>query len=188
MNIAARSTYHHGNLKPALISAARDMLDADGPGAVSLREAARRVGVSATATYRHFADKDHLLAIVAAEGYHEFAARLRGIEEGPDGFPGMGMAYVEFALEHRGLFRLMFGPLRRDLKRYPELNEAADEAFAALVHAATRFFHGGAADAETAAYAAWSFSHGLARLVLDEVIPQERAREICKAFMFRQAA
>ena len=76
MNVAMRSTYHHGNLGPALIAAARELLDADGPGAVSLREAARRVGVSATATYRHFQDKDHLLAAVAAEGYWEFAERL----------------------------------------------------------------------------------------------------------------
>jgi AcrR family transcriptional regulator len=188
MNIAARTTYHHGNLKPALISAAREMLDADGPGAVSLREAARRVGVSATATYRHFADKDHLLAVVAAEGYHEFAERLRRIEKGPEEFTAMGMAYVEFALEHPGLFRLMFGPLRRDLKRYPELSEAADEAFSALLQGAAQFFGERSEDAETAAYAAWSFSHGLARLVLDEIIPRERAQEICKAFLIGQAA
>ena len=77
MNIATRTTYHHGNLGPALIAAARELLDADGPGAVSLREAARRVGVSATATYRHFTDKDHLFAAVAAEGYLEFAEKLR---------------------------------------------------------------------------------------------------------------
>ena len=63
------------------------------------------------------------------------------------------MAYVEFALEHPGLFRLMFGPLRRDLKRYPELNEAAEEAFDALLQGAAHFFGGQTSDAETAAYA-----------------------------------
>jgi AcrR family transcriptional regulator len=188
MNIAARSTYHHGNLRPALIAAARNMLDTDGPGAVSLREAARRIGVSATATYRHFADKDHLLAVVAAEGYREFAERLRQAHAGSEGFSGVGMAYIEFALEHPGLFRLMFGPLRRDLKRYPELAEASDEAFAMLQKSAAHFDGGRGEDVETVAYAAWSFSHGLARLVLDEVIPRERARQICDAFLFSRAS
>jgi AcrR family transcriptional regulator len=187
MNIAARSTYHHGNLRPALIAAARNMLDTDGPGAVSLREAARRIGVSATATYRHFADKDHLLAVVAAEGYREFAERLRQAQTGADGFSNVGMAYIEFALEHPGLFRLMFGPLRRDLKRYPELTEASDEAFSMLQKGAARFVDGHGEDVETVAYAAWSFSHGLARLVLDDVIPRERARQICDAFLFARA-
>src|SRR5277367_5299673 len=98
MNIATRTTYHHGNLGPALIAAARELLDSDGPGAVSLREAARRVGVSATATYRHFTDKDHLLAAVAAEGYLEFAEKLRTVNASADGFSQMGVAYIEFAL------------------------------------------------------------------------------------------
>jgi AcrR family transcriptional regulator len=184
MDMAARATYHHGNLRPALVAAAREMLNADGPGAVSLREAARRVGVSATATYRHFTDKDHLLAVVAAEGYREFAERLRNAEDDPAGFSSLGMAYVEFALEHGGLFRLMFGPLRRDLRRYPELGEASDEAFAVLLNGARRFVNGSGEDPESVAYAAWSFSHGLARLVLDEVIPRERARQVCNAFLF----
>jgi len=184
MNIATRSKYHHGNLKPALVGAARELLAVDGPDAVSLRDVARRVGVSATATYRHFADKDHLLAVVAAEGYREFADRLRSAYEGLDGFSGMGMAYIEFAQENPGMFRLMFGPLRRDLKRYPELDEAAADAFSIMLDAAKRFVGARDEDVESVAYAAWSFSHGLARLVLDEVIPRERARKVCDAFLF----
>ena len=129
MNIATRTTYHHGNLGPALIAAARQLLDTDGPGAVSLREAARRVGVSATATYRHFTDKDHLLAAVAAEGYREFADKLRAVDVDGDGFSHMGVAYIEFALDHPGLFRLMFGPLLRERERFPDLGAAADERF-----------------------------------------------------------
>jgi AcrR family transcriptional regulator len=184
MNIATRPKYHHGNLKPALIGAARDLLALDGPDAMSLRDVARRVGVSATATYRHFADKDHLLAVAAAEGYRELAERLRGAYEKPAGFSGLGMAYIEFAQENPGMFRLMFGPLRRDLKRHPELSEAAADAFAVMVDAARRFGGAGDEDVESMAYAAWSFSHGLARLVLDDVIPRERARKVCDAFLF----
>ena len=188
MNMALRSTYHHGNLGPALIAAARQLLDASGPGAVSLREAARRVGVSATATYRHFNDKDHLLAAVAAEGYREFAERLRAAEAGEDGFSGIGAAYIEFALEHPGLFRLMFGPLLREREHYPDLGAAADSAFEALLLGAQRFVSGRHDDAESVAYAAWSFAHGLARLVLDDVIPRERAMKVCSAFLFGRNA
>ncbi len=184
MNIATRPTYHHGNLAPALIAAARDLLTADGPGAVSLREAARRVGVSATATYRHFTDKDHLLAAVAAEGYREFAETLRGANVKAEGFSAMGVAYIEFALAHPGLFRLMFGPLLRERERYPELGAAADEAFGVLREGAQTFASAPGEDVESVAYAAWSFAHGLARLVLDEVIPRERALKVCHAFLF----
>ncbi len=184
MNLVMRATYHHGNLGPALIAAARELLDADGPGAVSLREAARRVGVSATATYRHFQDKDHLLAAVAAEGYREFSERLRAAASESEGFSEIGAAYIEFALSHPGLFRLMFGPLLRERERYPELGAAADSAFAALRDGAQRFVGGRNDDIESIALASWSFAHGLARLVLDDVIPRERALKVCSAFLF----
>jgi len=182
MNIAMRSTYHHGNLGPALIAAARELLDADGPGAVSLREAARRVGVSATATYRHFQDKDHLLAAVAAEGFREFTDKLGAVEQETRGFSSMGVAYVDFAVAHPGLFRLMFGPLLRQRDLYPELGAAADAAFAVLLAGARRYVGGRGEDVESVAYAAWSFSHGLARLVLDDVIPLQRAMKVCEDF------
>jgi AcrR family transcriptional regulator len=179
MTLATRSTYHHGALRPALIAAARDMLANDGPGAVSLREAARRVGVSATATYRHFQDKEHLLAAIAAEGFCEFAAGLEAA--GAHEFSGMGDAYLQFALAHPGLFRLMFGPLLKQRDKYPELAAAADSAFFVLLDGAKRFVGKDGPEVETTAYAAWSFSHGLARLVIDDVISAEQAFLICRA-------
>jgi len=179
MTTATRSTYHHGALRPALIAAARDMLSNDGPGAVSLREAARRVGVSATATYRHFLDKEHLLAAVAAEGFAEFAVMLKA--GGVRDFSGMGVAYLEFAIAQPGLFRLMFGPVLKEREKYPELADAADSAFAVLLSGAKRFVGDNDADVETIAYAAWSCSHGLARLVIDDVIPAEQAFKISRA-------
>ena len=179
MTLATRSTYHHGALRPALIAVAREMLANDGPAAVSLREAARRVGVSATATYRHFQDKEHLLAAVAAEGFVEFAEQLRA--GGASEFTGMGMAYLQFAIRNPGLFRLMFGPLLKERDKYPQLAEAADASFAVLLDGARRVVAEDNADVETTAYASWSFSHGLARLVIDDVIPAEQAFRICAA-------
>ncbi len=177
MSEAKRAPYHHGALRPALIAAARDLLSREGPGAVSLREAARRVGVSATATYRHFQDKEHLLAAVSAEGFVEFADRLK--IGGAQAFNGMGVAYLEFAIKNPGLFRLMFGPLLKTRDKHAELAHASDAAFEVLMEGARGV--AGAAEAETVAYMAWSCSHGLARLAIDDVISPEHALKIFRA-------
>jgi AcrR family transcriptional regulator len=174
MPAPARSTYHHGALRPALIAAARALLDEGGPNAVGLRETARRVGVSPTATYRHFRDKDSLLAAVAAEGFWAFGVALDAAAR--DGQPrsAMGRAYVEFALANPGLFRLMFGAQIRERDKFPELTEAADAAFARLKAAAVT---------EGAAVAAWSLVHGLSHLLLDGMLPRESASALMDAIL-----
>src|SRR5216117_2127251 len=113
------TTYHHGNLRTALLRAAGERLEKQGITALSLREAARRAGVSHNAPYRHFADREALLAALAAEGFAMLAERLRG-QPGRE----MGEAYVRFALEQPQRFRLMFGGLL-PIARYPELRSAA---------------------------------------------------------------
>jgi AcrR family transcriptional regulator len=180
VSTSQRSTYHHGHLRPALIAAARALLDEGGPEAVGLREAARRVGVSPTATYRHFRDKDDLLAAVAAEGFREFAAALA--QSGRESFLAMGAAYVDFALARPGMFRLMFSPLIAKRELYPELKNAADEAFAVL----RRGVQSQAPQAENfdaAALAAWSLVHGLSHLILDGVLPKESAQAFKQAIL-----
>ena len=102
-----------------------------GPDALSLREAARRVGVSTTAAYRHFANKE-LLAFVAAEGFRELAAAMETGATESDRLGRVGLAYFDFALQKRGLFRLMFGPILVERGNYPELNEAASAVFGLL--------------------------------------------------------
>ena len=177
-----RSTYHHGHLRPALIAAARALLEERGSEAVGLREAARRVGVSPTATYRHFRDKDDLLAAVAATGFREFAAALA--HAGREGQPlsAMGAAYVDFALARPGMFRLMFSSLMAKRELYPELQTAADEAFAQLRHGV----QSQAPEAENFdadALAAWSLVHGLSHLILDGVLPKESAEAFKQAIL-----
>ena len=181
MSTSERATYHHGNLRLALIAAARALLDEGGPDAVGLREAARRVGVSATATYRHFRDKEALLAAVAAEGFREFGAALRAAEATSAPLPAMGAAYIDFALARPGMFQLMFSPLMAKRATYPELAAATDEAFAAL-----RGGVGPRADEATfemEAISAWSLVHGLSRLVLDGVLPRESAEAFKQAML-----
>ena len=130
--VTPRGPYHPSDLPNALHAAARAILDEAGPDAVSLRETARRVGVSATAAYRHFANKKELLASVAAEGFRELAAAMETGATGSDPLGGVGLAYFDFALQKPGLFRLMFGPILVERAKYPELNEAASAVFGLL--------------------------------------------------------
>ena len=117
--------YRHGNLPVALLAAARQILDENGLQAVGLRETARRVGVSATAAYRHFTSKEDLLASVAAEGFHELAAAMQSATRGATPLTRAGLAYIEFADQNRGLFRLMFGPILAERTKYPALQAAS---------------------------------------------------------------
>jgi AcrR family transcriptional regulator len=171
MSTPPRSSYHHGQLRPVLLAEARAQLDAGGPESVSLRETARRAGVSATATYRHFSDKDSLLAAVAAEGFREFGKALADSIKDGRPFAAMGRAYVEFALAHPGLFRLMFSPLIRERDRFPDLKEASEQAFRGLQMGAAAARNSPDANADAAALAAWSLVHGLSHLLLDGAIP-----------------
>lgn len=184
MSTSNRSSYHHGALRPALIAAARALLDEGGPDAVGLREAARRVGVSPTATYRHFKDKEALLAALAVEGFREFGAALAASDSAAAPLPAMGAAYIDFALAKPGMFRLMFSPLLAARRDDEELHAAARAAFATLVRGV-----GAPADAPAgsqvpaAAMAAWSLVHGLAHLVLDGVLPKSEAETFKRAIL-----
>ena len=125
-------SYRRSNLPNALSAAARVMLDEAGPDVVGLRETARRVGVSATAAYRHIANKEDLLASVAADGFKELAAAMETGATGSDPLGAVGFAYFDFALQKRDLFRLMFGPILVERAKYPKLNEAASAVFGLL--------------------------------------------------------
>ncbi len=181
MSTSKKQRYHHGDLRPALIAAARTLVEESGVGAVSLRETARRVGVSAPATYRHFANKNALLAAVAAEGFRDLGAALAAASRSErDPLSAMGMAYVRFALSRRGVFRLMFGPEMAKRASFPELKSAADQAF--------QWLQGGmqargrvAQDSHLAAIAPWALVHGLAQLFLDGVLPETQAEAITAA-------
>jgi AcrR family transcriptional regulator len=150
------STYHHGDLRAALVQAAEEILEEQGVAALSIREAARRAGVSHNAPYRHFPDRDSLLAALATEGFRRLGAELEA-HNGRE----MGEAYVRFAIAHPQRFRLMFGAQR----------EAAQETYATLVSAFCK--DGAIADPEKAAAAAWSLVHGLALLILDGQLKNE---------------
>ena len=170
-----RRSNRQSRLPNALRAASRAILDEAGPEAVGLREAARRVGVSATAAYRHFTNKEDLLASVAAEGFRELAAAMETAATGSNPLSGLGLAYVEFALQKRGLFRLMFGPILVERAKYPGLNEASGAVFA-LVQRVVAKADERPSDDQAAAMASWGLFHGLSSLFIDGLVPEARAR------------
>jgi AcrR family transcriptional regulator len=179
--VVTKKPYHHGNVAEAMRSAARAMIDRDEPEGVRLREAARRVGVSATASYRYYQKKEDLLASVAAEGFRELSAALDAAIKLPDPMLGTAITYVEFALKNRGLFRLMFGPLLVKRAKYSELSEAADLTFDSLLRAAGR--GGEPRNENVQAIAAWSMVHGLSSLFIERLVSEKTARALLETIL-----
>jgi len=157
--------YHHGDLRPALLRAAVEAIGQAGPAAMSLREVARRAGVSHAAAAYHFGDKAGLLTAVAAQGYRMLAEELRGARDAGRGFLEVGVAYVRFAVSHRAHFEVMYRP---ELYR-PDDAEVLEARAAAAV-----FLYGTDrpdAGRLAAGAAAWSLVHGLATLWLNGNLP-----------------
>ena len=176
----AARPYHHGDLRQALIQSALAILSETGIAGLSLRAAARRAKVSAMAPYRHFADKDALLAAVAEYGFRQLAARLTAAAASATdprgGLAALGVAYVVFACEEPSLFKLMFGPAIETKSAHPGLDEAGGACFDALRQAvaAAKFFDGGP-DLEGVSLACWSLVHGLASLIVDGRLAEKDA-------------
>ncbi|WP_432088388.1 TetR/AcrR family transcriptional regulator [Streptomyces sp. bgisy095] len=157
--MTTRSTYHHGDLRQAVLAAALDVIAAEGPGALSLRDLARRADVSHAAPAHHFKDRAGLLTAVAAEGYDLLARALAGTPE----LSERGVRYVRFAVEHPAHFQVMFRPelLRAD---DPDLRAAKERASAELRAGVAELDE--VPDAREAGIAAWSLAHGFATLLL----------------------
>jgi len=167
-----RRSYHHGNLREALIRAALELIAAKGPAGFTFAEAARSAGVSPAAPYRHFRDRDALMADVAARGFELFEAALsRAWKDGkPDpmtAFEQVGRAYLAFAREEPAYYSAMFeAGLPMDLD--PALREAGDRAFAVLRKASETLCGllpaGSRPPALMMALHVWALSHGIASL------------------------
>ncbi|MEU2234324.1 TetR/AcrR family transcriptional regulator [Streptomyces vietnamensis] len=156
----SRSTYHHGDLRQAILAAALDVIAAEGPGALSLRDLARRAGVSHAAPAHHFKDRTGLLTAIATQGYGLLAEALA---DAPD-LRERGVRYVRFAVAHPAHFQVMFQP---DLHRAddPELLAAKERAATELRAGVTALPAGTDAPRDTGV-AAWSLAHGFATLLL----------------------
>jgi AcrR family transcriptional regulator len=173
MAMTGTKRYHHGELRQALLAAALDLLERDGPAALSLRALARAVGVSAMAPYHHFADRDALLAAVAIAGFerlqHQKAANEVAHSSARDALVAGAANYVRFILDNPNLYRLMKGPEFASSERYPELHEAAAAPGRTLVRLIARLLdeHGISGPADKHAQVLWGLAHGVGTLALD---------------------
>ena len=158
--------YHHGDLRSALVGAALELLEEGDIEKLSLRAVARRAGVSAMAPYRHYPDKEALLAAVAQRGFDGLRTALADADSAspPDeALLAQGTAYVRYALDNQILFRLMFGPPRRG--DHCDLRASSQTAFSVLMRRVEHETR--PADVQARALGYWSLVHGLAMLILD---------------------
>jgi len=185
---AKRVTYHHGNLRAALIEASLEIIEEKGVRALTLREIGTRVGVSRMAAYRHFADKADLVSAIGEAGFSQFADALeearRSVPEDPVArLEAMALAYVRFAAAHRAHFEVMFSPESRpnDLhaeKDPPPKDSAGERAFAILEETIREAQERGQVrqgNSEELARLVWAMVHGLSVLRLEPDLSENGA-------------
>ena len=185
-----RRSYHHGNLREALLQGALRVIAELGPAAFTLREVARRAGVSHNAPYRHFRDKDALLAAVAAQGFRELTRAMREAGERQskplDRLKQSGLAYVAFAIRRPEHFTVMFDSPVIACKD-DEYLQASQEAFDTLVNYIRICQEQGQMPAgntlEQALYA-WSLVHGIAKLAVAGRFPFRTKAALLKFALF----
>jgi AcrR family transcriptional regulator len=174
-SVAKERSYHHGDLRTALVDAGLKALETAPIEDLSLRALAREAGVSATAVYRHFPDKQALLGALASTGIEQLGqyqqAAAVGLTNNSEAFAAVGRAYVRWALEHPALFRLVFGQCR-------DVGQTifGDNLAARLLQDRAILAAGGNEDgARRLMIQAWAVVHGLAMLMLDGQLPQDEA-------------
>ena len=196
--------YHHGDLKNALRDAASALIAERGVEAVSLREISQAAGVSHTAAYRHYADKQALLAALAEDGFRQLAdINRRTIAATPGGpvpqLMACGRAYVRFGVQRPHVLQLMFSQAIPDWSAHPSLQQASEELAQTLAGVVAAGQAAGAmqpAPLGQMTLTAWSLVHGLAMLLVGKRIPVpavddafvEHMAEQCVALLMRGLA
>lgn len=169
----AKAKYHHGDLRDALIDAAYQFVVESGAENFSLADACRCAGVSTAAPYRHFKDRDEILAEVCSRGFEDLIARAQHAvhqkgEGTLQGIIAMGQSYVDFAVANQGLFRMMFGQ-NQSVSEADRVLETGNHCFGYLIEQITRYCQtkGLDANADDVAVKLWTLVHGAASLVMD---------------------
>jgi AcrR family transcriptional regulator len=192
MPSSANNSYHHGDLRQSLIDAAIALIGEEGIRDLSLRQVARRVGVSHNAPYRHFADKEALLAAVAEQGFESLRVAMETARQGIpfnslERLEAIGIAYVHFALAHPFHYRLMFGDYRYNFSKHPALAAVANRSFMVLVNTIKEGQSAGVLrsdDPLNMARVAWSLVHGQSMLALDNKLQIEQGEEFTQFLRF----
>ena len=181
--MAKKAAYHHGDLRQALIAGAIALIAEKKIESLSLREVARRAGVSHAAPYRHFADKEALLVAVAEEGFRDLTETLLSDIKPMAGdplqqFQASGESYVRWGLSHPSHYRVMFGASQGNPENHPSFCEVSGRAFQVLVDIVIRAQEAGtlkSGDPLQMAHVAWALVHGFVMLVLDGQLSAEQS-------------
>ncbi len=189
---AKKRKYHHGALRPALITAAEEILRDEGIEALSLRALARATGVTQAAPYSHFANKDELLAAVAEAGFQRLALSMVEDATGQPDARGriekLIAAYINFAVANDQLFRLMFSRELSEMKNYPTLAMTAGKSYALISAVLARRAGADPEEVRFQTVAIWSLCHGLTQLIMDKRVRIEQfGAEDIDAFVRRTA-
>jgi AcrR family transcriptional regulator len=176
--------YHHGDLRRALLDEALRTIQTHGVEQLTLRTVGERLGVSRSALYRHFADKQSLLATVGTEGFRKLRQTMADAWErngrGRAGFRAMGKAYVKFAVEHPSHYRVMFGGFIESAGKDDHFVAEASAAFKVLVDALVEQQNAGEIrqdDTVLMGRYVWALVHGTAMLFIDGQLPETAQRE-----------
>lgn len=161
------------DLRQKVLKASLALIEEGGLDRLSMREVARKAGVSHQAPYHHFGDREAILAAIATEGFAKLKQEMeRALEktaaQRDDAIEASARAYVDFALRHPGHFQVMFRSDAVPIEKYPEALKNADAAFGALAQVIDKHFADAPAEArQNLAFGCWAFTHGLATLLLD---------------------
>ena len=185
--------YHHGDLRRALLDEALRTIQTYGVEHLTLRTVGERLGVSRSALYRHFADKQSLLATVGKEGFRKLRQTTTDAWEqngrGRAGFQAMGKAYVQFAVAHPSHYRVMFGGFIESAAKDDHFLAEAKAAFKVLVDALVEQQNAGDIrrdDPVVMARFVWALFHGTAMLVIDGQLPEEVQRDPLGHYTFER--
>ncbi|MEA4811597.1 MAG: TetR/AcrR family transcriptional regulator [Anaerolineaceae bacterium] len=170
-----KKTYHHGDLKNALVTAGEEILNEGSVEALSLRQVAKRAGVSHSAPYAHFADREALFAAISAVGFEALYTRLNETLQAFQGDPAkalveIALTYINFALERPMRFQLMFSGIVKDENKYPDLVIATHRTFALIENQAIAAQDIGLlrkGESDILALSLWSLVHGFVCLYME---------------------
>jgi AcrR family transcriptional regulator len=188
--MAKKNTYHHGDLKNALIKAGTEVLAQNGVGGLSLRKVAKKAGVSHTAPYAHFADKQALIAAISTEGFRQLYEQVVAVTGRYKNDPAQQLletawTYVQFAMNDPDQFKIMFSSVLEKEKEYPDFVEMSQKTFQQVVAVVAHCQEAGVLQDGPGALTAvttWSAVHGLIALLLEGQIPHT----VLEQFSLRQ--
>ena len=186
--MTTKENYHHGDLRQKIIEEALMWIEQENIVSLSLRKIARQIGVSHNAPYRHFPDKESLLAEIAKIGFIELQQTLQqSFMDSPDDWQKkletIGVAYVKYAVNHQAYYRVMFGDGYTNYEKYPQLAQASKEAFNVLLKVIksgqeAKIFN--SEDPMQLARVCWSLVHGVSTLAIDSQLMISDSEDVLK--------